>query len=212
MVSAPKLHNAAGGIVCLDFVNSLDRMSDRPLETWPDALASYGDLLTWSVEAGTLTARRARGLRATADEAPRRATAILRRALALREAIYALYRGVAIDGSTDASALELINTELGKALAHARVARESGGFAWAWTEEPGAIDAPLWPIAGSAAELLVSPERELVRECAADGCLWLFLDRTKNHRRRWCDMKICGNRAKVREHRRRQRAHRDDGA
>jgi predicted RNA-binding Zn ribbon-like protein len=58
----------------------------------------------------------------------------------------------------------------------------------------------------AAAELLTSPERALVKRCASDTCLWLFLDRTKNHARRWCDMKVCGNRAKVRRHRKRAAA------
>ena len=53
----------------------------------------------------------------------------------------------------------------------------------------------------SAAELLVSPQRNHVKRCASATCLWLFLDETRNHQRRWCDMKVCGNRAKVRAHR-----------
>jgi len=77
------------------------------------------------------------------------------------------------------------------------------GFVWSWDADTPELDRPLWPIVRSAAELLTSPERELVKRCASDTCLWLFLDRTKNHARRWCDMKVCGNRAKVRRHRRR---------
>jgi len=39
-----------------------------------------------------------------------------------------------------------------------------------------------------------------VRVCASDTCGWLFLDTSKNHTRRWCDMKSCGNRAKARKY------------
>jgi predicted RNA-binding Zn ribbon-like protein len=39
-----------------------------------------------------------------------------------------------------------------------------------------------------------------VRVCAAEDCGWLFLDTSKNHTRRWCSMKSCGNRAKARRH------------
>jgi len=35
-----------------------------------------------------------------------------------------------------------------------------------------------------------------VRACASKTCQWFFLDTSKNHRRRWCDMTKCGNRAK----------------
>jgi predicted RNA-binding Zn ribbon-like protein len=37
-----------------------------------------------------------------------------------------------------------------------------------------------------------------VRACGADTCRWLFLDTSRNHTRRWCDMKVCGNRMKAR--------------
>jgi len=60
------------------------------------------------------------------------------------------------------------------------------------------FEAPLWPIARSAAELLASEQVHFIRNCSSKTCQWLFLDTSKNHRRRWCDMKLCGNRAKVR--------------
>jgi len=55
----------------------------------------------------------------------------------------------------------------------------------------------LWPIALSAAELLASGDRLLVKVCRSETCRWLFLDTSKNHSRKWCDMAICGNRAKA---------------
>jgi predicted RNA-binding Zn ribbon-like protein len=39
-----------------------------------------------------------------------------------------------------------------------------------------------------------------VRVKVCPACRWLFLDRSKNQSRRWCDMKVCGNRAKVHQH------------
>jgi len=44
--------------------------------------------------------------------------------------------------------------------------------------------------------------------CAADDCAWVFLDTSKNHSRRWCDMKACGNRAKARRFNARQQGER----
>lgn len=62
----------------------------------------------------------------------------------------------------------------------------------------------LWPVVASAAELLVSVEQlPLLRICGlheSGECGWLFLDETRNHTRRWCSMKDCGNRAKARRH------------
>jgi len=49
------------------------------------------------------------------------------------------------------------------------------------------------------AHLLVEGDSTLIRQCP--GCTIIFYDRTKAHRRRWCSMALCGNRAKVRRHR-----------
>jgi predicted RNA-binding Zn ribbon-like protein len=64
----------------------------------------------------------------------------------------------------------------------------------------------LWPVAHAASELLTSEDLAYVRRCASDSCAWLFLDKTKNHRRRWCEMKTCGNRDKARRYYQRQKA------
>jgi predicted RNA-binding Zn ribbon-like protein len=73
-------------------------------------------------------------------------------------------------------------------------------FVWEWINMDQYLDSVLWAVARSAAELLLSDELQHLRICAADNCAWLFLDRTKNQRRRWCDMKVCGNRVKARRH------------
>jgi len=58
------------------------------------------------------------------------------------------------------------------------------------------LEAILWPIAGSAGELLTSDDLGRVRQCGGKTCRWMFVDRSKNRSRRWCDMKVCGNRPK----------------
>ena len=57
---------------------------------------------------------------------------------------------------------------------------------------------PLWLLSLSAAELMTSEQMQLLRACGSPECRWLFVDTSKNHTRRWCDMKICGNRMKAR--------------
>ncbi|TME22984.1 MAG: hypothetical protein E6I68_08150 [Chloroflexi bacterium] len=50
----------------------------------------------------------------------------------------------------------------------------------------------------SALDVLVDGPLDGVRECPGPGnCGWLFIDLSKNASRRWCDMRTCGNRAKV---------------
>jgi predicted RNA-binding Zn ribbon-like protein len=197
MVTEKTLHQPLGGAPFLDFVNTVDRTVGQP---WVDALESYADLCLWSEQAGTLARARVRRL---ARASGARAAAVLERARALREAGFRAFLALAEGDAPRTSDLALLNAEVAAALAHLRVERSGAGFDWVWAADDGALDAPLWPIARSAAELLVSPDRVLVKRCASETCLWLFLDHTKNHQRRWCDMKVCGNRAKVRAHRKR---------
>jgi len=71
---------------------------------------------------------------------------------------------------------------------------------WAWDETAPSLDRPIWLIVRSAANLLTSEETSSIRECASETCSWLFVDRSRTRRRRWCDMSTCGNRAKARRH------------
>jgi predicted RNA-binding Zn ribbon-like protein len=64
---------------------------------------------------------------------------------------------------------------------------------------------PLSAVAEAAARLFSGPDRKLVGRCGNPECGLFFLDRTRNHRRRWCSMGICGNRRKVAAWRARQR-------
>ena len=90
------------------------------------------------------------------------------------------------------------------ASARLRLAQDGEEFRWDWDDEE-ALDRMLWPVARSAGELLTSDRLGQVRVCAADDCDWLFLDTSRNGSRRWCDMRVCGNRSKVRRYRAAQR-------
>lgn len=42
-----------------------------------------------------------------------------------------------------------------------------------------------------------------LKACPAEDCQWAFYDRSRNRSAVWCDMKVCGNRHKVRSFRER---------
>ena len=96
--------------------------------------------------------------------------------------------------------LALLNLTWQFSAEHGRIVSTGGQFRWEWSRMDSYLDSVLWPVARTAGDLLVSGELALVRICGSDECYWLFLDKTKNHRRRWCDMKTCGNRVKARRH------------
>ena len=67
-------------------------------------------------------------------------------------------------------------------------------------------------IAGSLAHYIADHDVARLRICANDECSWRFVDRSPAGRRRWCDMRTCGNRAKVARHRARARQRQESGA
>jgi predicted RNA-binding Zn ribbon-like protein len=191
-----------GGRLCLDFTNTV---GSRGVVNERDRLKGYPELLWWGVRAEVLTDGQRRALMRRAEERPEEAEEVFRRAIDFREASWRLFRALEDGAEPDAADLATVNGELARAMSHARLERTAEGFAWGWDDALEG-DRVLWPVARSAAELLTSPVLGRVGRCAAESCGWLYLDTSKNRSRRWCDMRDCGNRAKVRRHYHRQRA------
>jgi len=190
----------SGGVLCLDFANTVLKRNQPGRAK--DELENYARLVGFAKQSKLLSPAKADQLRKRASVSPRTVRQVLPAAIKLREAIYRVFSALAAGkpvASKDVKLVEDFALEAGK---HRRLMPEShGDYRWQWkpeeTESPGQM---LWPIALSAAELLTSDRLRAVRECAADDCAWLFLDESRNHSRRWCDMTVCGNRQKARRH------------
>jgi predicted RNA-binding Zn ribbon-like protein len=186
----------SGNYLCLDFVNTLQDRFSTPGEL----LNRYDDLVQWGQEADILSEDEAVQLRAEATRHPDEAGSVRQQAITLREAIYRIFYARLHDVSPEESDLATLNAMLARAMTKASIHSSGNGFAWDWNSDDIELERIYWPIVRSAAELLTAEELESVRMCAAEDCGWLFLDTSKNHTRRWCDMKSCGNRAKARKH------------
>ena len=186
------------GALSLDFVNTV---GGTRIGASDDKLARYEDLAEWAVLGGALSKDEGARLVQLAAEEPDQATRELARAREFREALHTVFSARMADGTVPKAAMERVNAEIGRALAHARLVPGDGHYHWSW-DRTDVLDAPLWAIARDAGDLLTEGPVARLRECASDTCGWLFLDTTKNHSRRWCDMKGCGNRDKVRRYRR----------
>ena len=197
------LFELTGGALCLDLANTLD---NRPTPRPKELLASYADLVSWAEQAGAVSRGEAAQLRRRATRRRREALAALRRALSLRETLFAVFSAAATGRAVPDDALSQLNRPLSEALSRQRVLPSARGYGWGWVEDERALDRMLWPVLRSAADLLTSGDLERVRECASQSCAWLFLDRSRNGSRRWCDMSVCGNRAKARRHYQRRKA------
>jgi predicted RNA-binding Zn ribbon-like protein len=183
-----------GGPVCLDFINTLD---DRPMPEHKELLATYFDLISFAADATILSEVQLKELISRSTLNPSQGDRALRIAIQMRETMYAVFWAIVKRKQVPSAQLRTLNQYVETAAQHFRLVPGRGHFEWRIDSESAGLEAPLWPIARSAAELLASDQLQYVRACASKTCEWLFLDESKNHARRWCDMTKCGNRAKV---------------
>ncbi len=183
------------GHPALDLVNTLDwRFRATGTE---ELLKTYDDLLRFTEQTKLLTPKQTRQLRRSPSEGT------LLRSRDLREALAGIFYG---SGSSAASRRTLERYVQAARLQQKLSWKQSPRLEWAWPAEPDP-ELPLWALALSAADLMTSEAVARMRACDNAECRWLFLDTSKNHTRRWCDMKLCGNRMKAR----RFKAQRKDG-
>jgi predicted RNA-binding Zn ribbon-like protein len=171
-----------------DFVNTLDSNDGMgQIET----LHGPADLERWMRERGLL------------GRGERIGPADLRRALDVRHALRALllaHSGVRLD---PAAVSRLNNAAEG---AHVRIGLDDDGSTTLLRPAARGLD-------GLVAQLLAIVDRamadgtwERLKACPNEDCEWAFYDRSRNRSSRWCNMGECGNRAKVRAYRERNRS------
>ncbi len=198
MVTNPKF-KFIGGSLCLDFVNTVGgRVASGGNRDYADRIVGekfvrFDDLMTWGKMAGVLGP-------SEALVAPRRAAALLARAIAFREALYRITKCLVEGWAPPEGDLGMVNREIVTAESHRRLTFSGDRLSRTW-DDAAAPDRILWAAAESAAVLLASPDASSLRQCPGEECGWIFLDTSRNHARRWCQMRICGNRAKVRRFR-----------
>ncbi len=191
------------GDLGLDFVNTRE-YHDGPMPE--DVLTSWRKLVDWGAAAGLATPRVAASLRALESASPRAASATFRRALELRDGLCRVLTALLAGRPPAPSDLRLLSEHLAAAQAAVVLRSAPGALVPDLAVTPERPESLLGPVVLAAARLLSSAEAlSFVRRCAHPACRRFFVDRSRNRSRRWCDMRICGNRAKVREHYRRNR-------
>jgi predicted RNA-binding Zn ribbon-like protein len=180
-----------GGHPALDFINTVGGRTHTSASRYTvdrERLEAPSDLdAFWSAAAAAAAFK-------SGGRSRRSARADLERAIELREALYRIFKAVIAKCRPEMRDVAILN-------------RASSGQKLTFNGAVASFtaDDPLGTIARSAAELLTSPEIARVRACGGESCGWLFLDTSRNRSRQWCDMADCGNVAKVRRFRDRQR-------
>jgi predicted RNA-binding Zn ribbon-like protein len=172
-----------------------------------DALHDFETFVAWLESAEVLDVERAQGIRRRAVQQPAGAAATLADARRVRATLRILAEHGTGAAQVRLEALSEINRVLGRSAGTRRVElRADGSYARAFVPVGDAFAGLMIPIVESAADAMILGELGRVRRCADSRCPRVFFDRTKNARRRWCDMATCGNRAKAARHRARRRA------
>ncbi len=191
------------GHPALDLVNTLDWRfrEDPPPE---ELLNGWDDLARFTEKSGLMSnAQSRRLLRSMGESKKPQIVAAVRE---LREAAApVLYAALGSD-DPPASSIKLLEHYFRKARESQHLLWDGDRLGWELAQSPAPAELPLWMLALSVAELTTSDQMRMLRECGNPECRWLFLDTSKNHTRRWCDMKICGNRMKARRFKAQHRA------
>ncbi len=124
----------------------------------------------------------------------------------LRTLIQDVTERLVADGRPSARQVERLNRVMRDGLHYHRLEPSPDGTRFTIGQVGDQLDQARSAIAGSLAHYLAEHDVERLRICAADDCRWRFVDRSPTGRRVWCDMRTCGNRAKVARHRQRLRA------
>jgi predicted RNA-binding Zn ribbon-like protein len=169
------------------FVNTVDlEEPDKDELSSPDALASW------------------LGENALLDEADAGApsAADLRRAIELREGLRGLLLGHHGDHDVAPEAVAAVDAAARRAKLELRFAPE--GAARVMPAASG-VDGALGRLLGIVADAQAEGTWERLKACPWSTCQWAFYDHSRNRSGVWCNMAVCGNRAKAQAFRARKR-------
>ena len=184
------------------FANTLEYTRGVP----SDHVAEPSALLAWLKENGLLTERgrvmEAQRLRRDPGEVQRR----LERFQYLRALVHAITERVNDGHRPTREQIRDLNHILRHGLHYHQLVSDAEGNRYSVAQVGDHLDQARATIASSLANYLAQDDPHRLRTCANDGCREVFIDRSPTGRRRWCDMRVCGNRAKVARHRSRARS------
>jgi predicted RNA-binding Zn ribbon-like protein len=185
----------------LDLLNSVA----TPHATRFDWLETGADLLDWMIAAKLASEAELTPFRDPACADALEAARV--QIVSFREGFRAFIEGVcgAPLGASDHPMIEQINNILAKGARYLQIAKPDAEKPFALTDRH-CLNTPadlIQPIAAAAAHLICEGDFRYIRNCEGPTCTLYFLDVSKNHKRRWCSMEVCGNRAKAAAYRNR---------
>jgi predicted RNA-binding Zn ribbon-like protein len=183
------------------FANTLSHTRGKPQDDIPDADALLGWLRAHDLVSGRGRATEAARLHRDPEEAERR----LERFRHLRGLLQAMAAAISQEGRAEPEQLTELNHILRHGLHYHQLRIGPDGNRYEVSQVGDRLDQARAAIASSFAHFVADDAPERLRVCANEGCRDVFVDRSPGGKRRWCDMRTCGNQAKVARHRARAR-------
>ena len=181
----------------ISFGNTLEFERGQAVDAVPDITSLLGWLRERRLISGRGLATEAARLRRDPDETARR----VERFHHLRKVLHGIAAEVTENGHPTGEQLRDLNHILRHGLHYHQIERDPDGTRYTFAQVGDRLDQARATIASSLAQFLADDAPSRLRVCANAGCRYLFIDRSPTGRRRWCDMRTCGNQAKVARHR-----------
>ena len=200
-VTLPDLPSRAGSLdliaddLALNFANT---ESGRGFRSHQNHFREATNVAEWLRHAKALPVEETDWLQTRVAERPDLARDLLATAVALRDAVHDIGVALGHRAKPPEAALASLSALHARCVARAELAPGVESCRWQWSVRASPVEAALGPIALAAVRLFTEGDFARIRECGGHACGWLFYDRSKNNRRRWCEMEVCGNRAKQR--------------
>jgi predicted RNA-binding Zn ribbon-like protein len=200
-VISPDLPSRAGSLdliaddLALNFANT---ESGRGFPSHQNHFREAQNVVDWLRHAKALSVEEAGWLQTRVAKRADLAADLLAQATALRDAIHDIGVALGHRAKPPEAALASLSALHARCVAKAELAPGVDSCRWSWNLRASPVEGALGSIALAAVRLFTEGDFHRIRECGGHACGWLFYDRSKNNRRRWCEMQVCGNRAKQR--------------
>ena len=188
--------------IALDFTNT---SSGRGFLSHQEHLRDFDTIMQWVEHTRVMAPSDCAYVRTTVAKRPKLGRAVFKQVLKIRELIWTIGTALAEQRPVSEKLRASLTAAHAESLRFAEMKMRDGAYIWTWDPHRDVQGAILGPITLSALTLLMEKELSRTKRCAGMECGWLFFDTTKNSRRRWCEMRVCGNRAKVRAARAKQK-------
>jgi predicted RNA-binding Zn ribbon-like protein len=191
-----------GGSAVLDYLNTCDgRRPGTGLKEVIDKLSSLEDVVHWFRHAGLIDQNEHQHFVALVRGSSWHTVSAFEQMIDFREALYRLLLPLALGRDAEPANLAALNQALAATAQERLLVSTPVGILWRWrvVEDLSSMTAGfIGRLAVQASALLTAGDLSRLKVCGTPDCDWLFLDTSKNGRRRWCQMTVCGAREKAR--------------